>query len=164
MRKNIFGKQLSRDANERKALFKTLASSLVMTERIETTEAKAKAIRPYVEKLVTKAKKRNSEARQFVEPYLTKLATDKVISDMSVRFANRNGGYTRIIKLGNRFFDNAPVVMMEWVEKKPVQIESKKKTKAQKTEKKASVKKTTSVKTSSKKSTPKKTVKKETKK
>lgn len=120
MRKNVFGKQLSRDANERKALFKTLASSLVMSERVETTEAKAKTLRPYVEKLVTKAKKRGVASRQFIEPYLSVGATEKMISDLSVRFAKRDGGYTRIIKVGNRFFDNAPVVVMEWVEKSAV--------------------------------------------
>jgi len=119
MRKNIFGKQLSRDANERKALFKTLASSFVISERIETTEAKAKAIKPYVEKLVTKARKRGLDARQFIQPFLSKEATEKMVTDMSVRFAKREGGYTRIIRLGHRFSDNAPLVMMEWVEKKP---------------------------------------------
>lgn len=117
MRKNVFGKQLSRDANERKALFKTLASSLVMVEKVETTEAKAKALRPYVEKLVTKAKKRGLQSRQFIEPFLSKDAAAKVVSDLSVRFAKRDGGYTRIIKVGNRFFDNAPVVVMELVER-----------------------------------------------
>lgn len=162
MRKNVFGKQLSRDANERKALFKTLASSLVMTERIETTEAKAKAIRPYVEKLVTKAKRRNKEARMFVEPFLTQAATDKVISDMAVRFAKRDGGYTRIIKLGNRFFDNAPVVLMEWVEKSVVKTETPKKEKKS-AKVKPSEKKTTSKKTPAKTAKPK-TTKKETNK
>jgi large subunit ribosomal protein L17 len=131
MRKHVFGKQLSRDANERKALFKTLASSLVMAERVETTEAKAKALRPYVEKLVTKAKKRGLTSRQFIEPYLSQVATEKVLSDLSVRFAKRDGGYTRILRVGNRFFDNAPVVVMEWVERSsnitPVKAQAKKK-------------------------------------
>lgn len=136
MRKNIFGKQLSRDANERKALFKTLASSLVMAERIETTEAKAKTIRPYVERLVTKAKNRGLESRQFIEPYLSKDAADKVIKDLSVRFAKRDGGYTRILRLGNRFFDNAPTVVMEWVERKEIVQVAKTKQSAAKKEKK----------------------------
>lgn len=133
MRKNVFGKQLSRDANERKALFKTLASSLVMVERVETTEAKAKALRPYVEKLITKAKKRGLASRQFIDPFLSQDATNKVVTDLSVRFAKREGGYTRIIKVGNRFFDNAPVVVMEWVEKGTLAVVPAKSTKKTKT-------------------------------
>lgn len=135
MRKNVFGKQLSRDANERKALFKTLASSLVMAERIETTEAKAKTLRPYVEKLVTKAKKRGTVSRQFIEPYLSKDAADKMITDLSVRFAKRDGGYTRIMRIGNRFFDNAPTVIMEWVERKEIVTGTPKKTSVKKQKK-----------------------------
>lgn len=139
MKKNVFGRKLSRDANERKALFKTLASSLVMHESITTTEAKAKAIKPYVEKLVTKAKKRQGEARQFIEPNLSKEAADKLIMDTSLRFTERNGGYTRIIKLGNRFADNAPVAKIEWVDKKPIKI-AKKETKKVKSTAKMQVK------------------------
>jgi large subunit ribosomal protein L17 len=155
MKKNVFGRKLSRDANERKALFKTLASSLVMSESITTTEAKAKAIRPYVEKLVTKAKRRKLGARQFIEPNLSKEATDKLLMDTSLRFTERNGGYTRIIRLGNRFADNAPVVKIEWVDKTPIKIEKKETKKV----KKAAAK--TSAKTPTKKTVKKiKTVKK----
>lgn len=155
MKKNVLGRKLSRDVNERRALFKTLASSLVMHESITTTEAKAKAIKPYVEKLVTKAKRRSTQARQFIEPNLSKEATDKLLADTALRFADRNGGYTRIIKMGNRFADNAPVVKIEWVDKTPLKIEKKavsKKTKKTslkpqaKTTKKSVAKKTKTVK------------------
>ena len=136
MNKNVFGRKLGRDSNERKALFKTLASSLVMFESVTTTEAKAKAVKPYVEKLVTKAKKRKNDSRQFVEPYLSKEAVDKLINDTSLRFVSRNGGYTRIIRQGQRFADNAPIATIEWVDKKsqlkPVKLKKAKKTAAKK--------------------------------
>lgn len=118
MKKKVFGRQFKRDTNERKALFRGLASSLVMHESIETTEEKAKAIRSHVEKLVTKAKTKDSvQATSLLMPYLSSSAVKKMIADVAPRFASRPGGYTRIIRLGNRFSDNASVVMMEWVEK-----------------------------------------------
>jgi large subunit ribosomal protein L17 len=118
MKKQVFGRQLKRDTNERKALFKGLVSSLTMYERIETTEEKAKAIKGHVEKLVTKAKKNNSvQARQLLQAYLTNEALQKMVTDVAPRFSNRPGGYTRILKTGNRFSDNASMVIMEWVEK-----------------------------------------------
>ncbi len=118
MKKQVFGRQFKRDINERKALFKGLATSLVMHERIETTEEKAKAIKGLVEKLVTKALKNNgSHAESLLSPYLASPAVKKLISDVAPRFANRKGGYTRIIKIGQRFNDNANMVIMEWVEK-----------------------------------------------
>jgi len=118
MKKQVFGRQLKRDTNERKALFKGLVSSLIMYERIETTQEKAKAIKGHVEKLVTKANKNDSvQARQLLQAYLTNEALKKLVTDVAPRFSNRPGGYTRIIKIGNRFSDNATMVIMEWVEK-----------------------------------------------
>ncbi|HVZ58609.1 MAG TPA: 50S ribosomal protein L17 [Patescibacteria group bacterium] len=118
MKKQVFGRQLHRDTNQRKALFKGLVSELVMHERIETTEQKAKAIRAQAEKLVTKAKKNDSaHAKELLQAYLTTEAQDKMISTLAPRFADRPGGYTRILKLGNRFSDDAAMVVMEWVVK-----------------------------------------------
>ncbi len=118
MKKQIFGRQLKRDTNERKALFKGLVSSLTMYERIETTEEKAKAIRSHVEKLVTKAKTNDTNhARTLLQAYLTNEALQKMLTDIAPRNASRPGGYTRILKIGNRFSDNASMVIMEWVEK-----------------------------------------------
>lgn len=117
MKKKVFGRQFKRDTNERKALFKGLMSDLVMLESIKTTLPKAKAIKGQVEKLVTKAKVRGVASRQFISPYLSAKAADKVIVDLSVRFADRPGGYTRIVKLGSRFSDNADMAIIEWVEK-----------------------------------------------
>src|SRR5258706_9221972 len=117
MRKQVFGRKLQRDTNERKALFKGLMNDLVMNESLKATEEKAKAIKGQVEKLITKAKNRGTEARKFLSPYLESQAVEKVIVDLAVRFEKRPGGYTRIIKTGNRFSDNASMVIMEWVEK-----------------------------------------------
>lgn len=116
MRKNVFGRQLKRDKNERKALFKSLMSALVLKERIKTTEEKAKAIRGQVEKLVTKAKKKGEAASSLLSSHLLPGAVEKMIKNVAPRFQNRPGGYTRIVKLGRRFGDNARMALMEWVE------------------------------------------------
>src|SRR6266576_1515135 len=117
MKKNVFGRQLKRDTNERKALFKNLLTSLVMEERITTTEAKAKAIKAAADKLVTKAKKGGPEAMRALAPDIRYDAVTKLVNSIAPRFADRQGGYTRIIKVGRRVADNAPQVMMEWVER-----------------------------------------------
>lgn len=118
MRKQVFGRKFKRDTNERKALFKSLASSLVMYEHIETTEEKAKAIRGHVEKMVTKVNTNNSEhARRLIQAYLTNEALVKMMTDIAPRFTKRPGGYTRIIKTRGRFSDNASMAIIEWVEK-----------------------------------------------
>lgn len=120
MKKHVFGRQLNRDTNERKALFKGLVNALVMEESITTTEAKARAIRGQVEKIITKAKNRGVESRRFLQPWLQAEQLEKVMNDLAGRFANRPGGYTRIIKLGERFGDNASMAVIEFVEKKEV--------------------------------------------
>lgn len=117
MRKNVFGRQLSRDKNERTALFKGLLSSLVLNESIKTTEAKAKAIKGEAEKLVKRAGKEANLARRLLGKKLTPKAIDKMIKEIAPRFTNRPGGYTRMVKLGKRFGDDAQVVIIEWVEK-----------------------------------------------
>lgn len=118
MKKRVFGRHLKRDVNERKALFKNLLTSLVLNESIKTTEAKAKAIRSAADKLITKAKKGGTVAYRGLEADVNHDAVVKLIDDLGVRFANRAGGYTRIMRIGNRVADNAPMVLMEWVEKK----------------------------------------------
>lgn len=133
MKKHVFGRHFKRDTNERKALFKGLMNELVLHERITTTEEKAKAIRGQVEKLVTKAKRRHEESRQFLQPYFSAVAVEKVIKELALRFADRPGGYTRIIKTGKRFSDNASMAIIEWVEKAvPVEIITPKDEKATK--------------------------------
>lgn len=111
MRKNVFGRQLKRDKNERKALFKSLISSFVLKGKIKTTEAKAKSIKGEIDKLVVKAKKHKLLG---AGEYLTFEAFDK-LKKIALGFS-RNSGYTRLIRLGNRFSDNASLVLMEWTE------------------------------------------------
>ena len=126
MKKNVFGRQFKRDANERKALFKNLLTSLVMEERIQTTEAKAKAIKAAADKLVTRAKKGGPNAQRFLAPEVNHNAVVKLMTDIGPRFATRQGGYTRIIKTKNRVADNATQVLMEWTEiPEPVKVAPK---------------------------------------
>jgi large subunit ribosomal protein L17 len=117
MNKSVFGRKLSRDKNERAALFKNLMSSLILSERIETTQAKAKAIKPQVERLVTKALRGGNASLQIIHSNLTQIAATKLIKDIAPRFSKRQGGYTRIIRVGNRLGDESPTVILEWVEK-----------------------------------------------
>ena len=163
MRKNVFGRQFKRDVNERRALFKGLMSSLVLEDRIQTTEEKAKAIKSQVEKLVTKARVGERHAESLLQPYLNAEAVKKMMTQIAPMFTKRQGGYTRIIKIGKRFSDNASVVLMEWVEK-PLTVSLPEK----KTPKKSAPKKTAqkiNSKTTKSKKTPilKDTTKKEAK-
>jgi large subunit ribosomal protein L17 len=124
MRKNVFGRQFSRDTNERKSLFKSLISALILKESIKTTSEKAKAIKGDVDKLINKAKRGDEKlAVQFLQRSLGIEAMTKVIKDLAPRLKDRTSGYTRIIKIGRRFSDNAEMVVMEWVVKKEVPVE-----------------------------------------
>ncbi len=117
MKKQVFGRQFKRDVNERKAMFKNLLTSLVLEERIKTTIAKAKAIKSAADKLITKAKKEGNSAYKALHPDVNQDAVVKLITDIGPRFATRQGGYTRIIKLGKRrVADNAPMAIIEWTE------------------------------------------------
>lgn len=129
MRKQVFGRQFKRDKNERKALFSSLISGVILKGRISTTEEKAKSIRGDLEKLVTKAKK-GEGARPQLKKSLKPYEVDKMINVIGPAFKDRNGGYTRIIKTGKRFNDNASTVILEWVEeiKAPVPVKAEKKT------------------------------------
>ncbi len=115
MRKQVFGRQFNRTKNQRKALFSGLISAVISKGRIETTEEKAKAIKGDLEKLVTKAKK-GEGAKRLLQKDLKPFEIDKMINQIAPAFANRPGGYTRIIRTGKRFNDNASMVILEWVE------------------------------------------------
>jgi len=142
MRKKVFGRQFKRDKNERQALFKGLLSSLVLEERIQTTEQKAKAIKGEAEKLVAKAKKEVGLAKKLLGKKLNPKAIEKMISDVAPRFDNRSGGYTRIIRIGRRFGDDANMVILEWVEKSSKLVKTIKKKEIKKFQlKKVTVKK-----------------------
>jgi large subunit ribosomal protein L17 len=144
MKKAILGKKLGRNTNQRKALFKGLISSLIMSDRIQTTEAKAKAIKPEIEKLVTKAKQGGNSAMRVLEKSLNPEAFERIIKDVAPSFKNRQGGYTRLIKLGKRLGDNASMVVIEWTEaikRAPLATETKSEKQQKKVSKKTSVKK-----------------------
>jgi large subunit ribosomal protein L17 len=114
MRHNVFGKQLNRDTGQRQALLKGLAGALIRSEAIETTEAKAKAAVGLIEKLITKAKTGSlSDVRQIESVISDKSLIQKLVHDIAPRFKKRSGGYLRLIKLGTRAGDNAPMVRME---------------------------------------------------
>ncbi|MGB0778056.1 MAG: 50S ribosomal protein L17 [Flavobacteriaceae bacterium] len=108
---------LGRKSAHRKAMLANMACSLIEHKRINTTEAKAKALRQFVEPLITKSKTDNTHNRRVVFSYLrNKFAVTELFKEVSVKVADRPGGYTRIIKLGNRQGDNAPMVMIELVD------------------------------------------------
>jgi large subunit ribosomal protein L17 len=159
MRKRVYGRRLSRDTNERKALFRSLATALITYGRIDTTEAKAKAVRPWVEKLVTRARfAKEHDKRLLLADIPNEKVIDRLVTAVAPVFSDRPGGYTRITRLGPRAGDNAPVVRLEFVEeiKEPKKATSKKtivkaRTKlASKTEKKTKVKIVSKAKTAKK--------------
>ncbi len=117
MRHGIKGRKFGRNNGSRKALFKNLAASLIEHEQIVTTVAKAKDIRPIVEKLVTLGKKGGLFARKQALAILPKPVVDKLFSILAERYKTRNGGYLRIIKAGYRYGDNAPVAVIEFVDR-----------------------------------------------
>lgn len=110
-------KHLGRTAPHRKAMLANLAASLIKHKRITTTVAKAKALRKYVEPLITKAKDDTTHSRRTVFSYLQDKATvTELFNEVAQRIAERPGGYTRIIKLGNRQGDNAEMCLIELVD------------------------------------------------
>src|SRR5579862_2427990 len=110
-------KNLSRTASHRRALLSNLAVQLIEHKRIVTTLAKAKALRPYVEPLITKSKENTTHQRRIVFSYLQdKEAVAELFDVISPKVASRPGGYTRIIKLGARVGDNAELAMIELVD------------------------------------------------
>jgi large subunit ribosomal protein L17 len=114
MRHRAKGKQLSRTSSHKKALLANLATSLFRHDRIQTTQAKAKELRPYAERLITLARRGDLHARRLVERKLKdRDVTHRLFTELGKRFAARPGGYTRIIKLGHRAGDGADVARIE---------------------------------------------------
>lgn len=116
--------KLGRKKGPRKALFRDLATDLILNERIETTEAKAKALRPIVEKMVTLAKRGDLHARRQAAAFIRKETVDeetnedavqKLFGTIGPRYEDRQGGYTRVLKLGPRRGDNAEMAIIEFV-------------------------------------------------
>jgi large subunit ribosomal protein L17 len=141
--------KLGRTAEHRKALLANQVCSLIEHQRIKTTLAKAKAVRPLAEKMVTLGKKGSLHARRTALAVLRqKDAVKKLFDDIAPRSADRKGGYTRIVKLGARKSDSAPVAFIEWVDspivtEEPAAEEKGKKKAATKTSKESAAKSST---------------------
>ena len=117
MRHNIAGKKLGRTTSHRRALYRNLVTDLLRHEKIVTTETKAKEVRGLAEKMITLGKESSlSSFRQALTFIYDKNVADKVFSELSTRYAERAGGYTRIVKLGPRLGDGAPMVQLSLVE------------------------------------------------
>lgn len=117
--------KLGRDSSARKALFRDLVTDLFLYERIQTTEAKAKEVRSIAEKLITLAKRGDLHARRQVAAFVRREtleggeqdAIQKLFTELAARYSERPGGYTRILKVGPRKGDNAPMVFLELVDR-----------------------------------------------
>ncbi len=108
------GHRLGSDPSHQKAMLGNLVASLIAAEYVVTTEAKAKALRPVAEKMITKAKKGGVHNQRLVVAFIRdKDMASKLFSEIGPRYTARNGGYTRILKLGNRHGDNAPMARIE---------------------------------------------------
>ncbi len=108
---------LGRTSSHRKAMLSNMATSLILHKRITTTTAKAKALRTFVEPLITKSKEDSTHSRRVVFSYLKdKTAVSELFREVSPKVAERPGGYTRILKIGNRIGDNADMCILELVD------------------------------------------------
>ena len=117
MRHRKAGRQLRRTSEQKLALMRSLATSLIENGAIETTEAKAKELRPFVEKLITKARTGTLHARRLAGRHVQKrAAADKLFQELGPKFAKRPGGYTRILKTGHRKGDGADMARIELIE------------------------------------------------
>ncbi|PHS23255.1 MAG: 50S ribosomal protein L17 [Robiginitomaculum sp.] len=120
MRHGIAHRKLNRTHEHRKAMFANMAASLITHEQITTTLPKAKELRPIVEKLITLAKKGDLASRRRAAARLRdEAATKKLFDVMGERYKDRQGGYARVLKAGYRFGDNAPIAVIELVDRDP---------------------------------------------
>ena len=118
MRHRSSGRKLNRTASHRRAMFANMAAALIRHEQIVTTLPKAKELRPVVEKLVTLAKRGDLHARRLAAARLRDEAmVRKLFETIGPRYADRNGGYTRVLRAGFRYGDNAPVAVIELVDR-----------------------------------------------
>ena len=115
MRKRKQGRKLNRKRDQRKALLRSLARSLIIQGKIKTTEAKAKELTPFVAKHVTQAKKGGVSDRRNLAKLFSKEVVKKLVDEIAPKYIERKGGYTRIIKLGPRKSDGAKMAIIELV-------------------------------------------------
>ena len=120
MRHRVAGRKLQRTSSHRAAMFRNMAAALIKHEQITTTTAKAKELRPYVEKLVTLAKKGGLSNRRLAHARLMDDAQlVKLFDVIGPRYAERNGGYTRVIRAGIRASDAAAIAIIEFIDRDP---------------------------------------------
>ena len=118
MKHNIKNKKLNKTSSHRKAMFMNMSNALIKHEQITTTLSKAKELRRFVEKIISLGKKGDLVSRRKTISILQDSKMSKKVFDvLADRYKNRSGGYTRIIKLGNRFGDNAPTAVIELVDR-----------------------------------------------
>ena len=139
MRHGLVNKKLNRTSEHRKALLKNMLNSLIKYDQIKTTLPKAKFLRPQAEKIISLGKKDTLQTTKRLVSQLQDIkSANKVKKTLSKRYEKRNGGYTRIIKAGFRYGDNAPMAIIEFVDRDPEarRVDKKKKDPAKDTEKK----------------------------
>ena len=107
-------RKFARAKNQRNALYKALATALIEHGKVRTTLAKAKSLASYADKLVTKSKKDDSASRRLVRQGVGETATRKLFKDIGPKFKDRNGGYTKVLKLGRRISDGAEMAQIEF--------------------------------------------------
>ena len=118
MRHGMVNKKLNRTSEHRKALLKNMLNSLIKYEQIKTTLPKAKFLKPQADKIITLGKKENLQTTKMLVTQLQDIkSANKVKKTLSKRYEKRNGGYTRIIKAGFRYGDNAPMAIIEFVDR-----------------------------------------------
>lgn len=115
MKKRKRGRKFSRERDQRRALLKSLASSLFLKEKIKTTQAKAKEVSVVSQKFITKAKKDNLASRRFLSRFFSEKVVAKLSKEIAPRYKERQGGYTRILKLAPRKSDGAKMAIIELV-------------------------------------------------
>ena len=132
MRHRLGYKKLNRTSEHRKALIKNMLNNLIKYEQIITTLPKAKVLKPQADKIITLGKKKNLQnTKRLVSKLQDKTNANKVIKTLSKRYENRSGGYTRIVKAGFRYGDNAPLAVIEFVDR---DVEAKRKFKKKKSQ------------------------------
>lgn len=115
MRKLKKGRKFSRKQGPRRALIKSLASALILKEKIRTTEAKAKELRIFLEKYINRAKNKDLATKRFLAKFFSPKMVKKLTEEIGPRYKERKGGYTRILKLGQRKTDGAKVAIIELI-------------------------------------------------
>lgn len=115
MRKRSKGRKFHRETGQRKALFKSLATALILHGKIKTTEAKAKDLRSFIEREITYAKKGGLTGIKLARKTFSSAIAEKLLKDIGPKYKDRKGGYTRIIKLGQRSQDAAKIAIIELV-------------------------------------------------